>query len=129
LRFSSKDEDLPILHSVIFQAQRTSCLAKGTKVNRVSKTKGSRHSGGLKRMSSHSPPPASTRTSQTPLFVDATHSKVDLGALCMLALKKANGAIDGSNSTYSALIAAAILERGQQTDGQRGILGAPVFAR
>jgi hypothetical protein len=51
-----------------------------------------------------------------------------LGALYLRALKKANGAIDGSNSTYSALIAAAFLERGQQTDGQR-VLGAPVFAR
>jgi hypothetical protein len=32
------------------------------------------------------------------VFVDATHTKVDIGQLYLSALKRANGVIDGSNS-------------------------------
>ena len=32
------------------------------------------------------------------VFVDATHTKVDLGVLYLQALKRANGVIDGDNT-------------------------------
>ena len=32
------------------------------------------------------------------VFVDTTHTRVDVGAMYLAALKRANGAIDGNNS-------------------------------
>ena len=41
------------------------------------------------------------------VFVDATHTKVDVGALYLQALKRANGVIDGGNSINGSVGAAS----------------------
>jgi hypothetical protein len=43
------------------------------------------------------------------VFVDATHTQVDVGAIYLAALKRANGAIDGGNSINGSLGAASDL--------------------
>ena len=43
------------------------------------------------------------------VFVDATHTKVDIGQLYLAALKRANGVVDGGNSINGGVGAASDL--------------------
>jgi len=44
-----------------------------------------------------------------PVAIDATHTKLDVGQLYLDALKRANGVIDGGNSSNGSIGAASDL--------------------
>ena len=41
------------------------------------------------------------------VFVDTTHTRVDVGAMYLAALKRANGVIDGGNNSMNGSVGAA----------------------